>query len=129
MQRGDLKDMLASHEARSARQDWLDGEIASWTRTKSAREVLRLLREHDVPVGPINSARELATDAHIAARDMIVRLAGVPMPGVVPKLSRTPGVISHAGPALGAHTDEVLRDLAQCRDAEIDVLRNDGVVA
>ena len=51
---------------------------------------------------------------------MIVRLAAgfdraVPMAGVVPKLSRTPGAIRHVGPALGEHTDAVLRELAGLR--------------
>ena len=65
---------------------------------------------------------------------MVVRLAAgfeqpVPMAGVVPKLSRTPGAISAVGPELGAHTDEVLRDLAHCSDEEIAALRDGGVVA
>jgi formyl-CoA transferase/succinyl-CoA--D-citramalate CoA-transferase len=134
MQRPDLARDLASHEARSARQDALDDEIARWTATMSADELLVLLREHDVPVGLIFRAPDLAADPHIAAREMIVRLAAgfeapVPMAGVVPKLSRTPGTIRHPGPVLGAHTDEVLRDLAGLHPDEIAVLRDDGVVA
>jgi crotonobetainyl-CoA:carnitine CoA-transferase CaiB-like acyl-CoA transferase len=84
-------------------------------------------------VGPINRAPELATDPHIAAREMIVRLAAgfdkeVAMTGVVPKLSRTPGSIRHVGPALGAHTDEVLRELASATDDELVALRDAGVL-
>ncbi len=65
---------------------------------------------------------------------MIVRLAAgferdVPMTGVVPKFSRTPGAIRSVGPALGEHTDRVLRDLAGYDDAAIAALRDDGVVA
>jgi formyl-CoA transferase len=91
------------------------------------------LRAHDVPVGLINRAPDLATDPHITAREMIVRLAAgfgadIPMTGVVPKLSRTPGAIRSVGPALGQHTDEVLRDLAGCTAAEIAALRDGGVV-
>ncbi len=134
MQRPDLARDLATHEARAERQDALDHEIAQWTATMTADDLMALLRAHDVPVGPINRAPELATDPHIAARDMIVRLAAgferdVPMAGVVPKFSRTPGTIRTTGPALGAHTDAVLRELAQCSDAEIASLRHDGVVA
>jgi formyl-CoA transferase len=122
MQRPDLAE-LATHEARAEKQDWLDEQIAAWTRTLPADALIELLNQHDVPVGPINRAPELAADPHIAARDMIVRLAAgyekpVPMAGVVPKLSRTPGAIRHPGPSLGEHTEAVLRE-AGLSDDEI----------
>jgi len=134
MGRPDLARDLASHEARAAHQGPLDAEIAAWTRTLTADDLIARLRAHDVPVGPINRAADLATDPHIAARDMIVRLAAgfaadVPMTGVVPTFSRTPGRIRSVGPALGAHTDEVLRDIAHCTADEIAALRDAGVVA
>jgi formyl-CoA transferase len=134
MDRPDLARDLPTHEARAERQDPLDREIAAWTRTMTADDLIALLRRHDVPVGPINRAPDLATDPHIAAREMIVRLAAgfaddVAMTGVVPKLSRTPGAIRTVGPALGEHTDVVLRELAGCGDDEIATLRDGGVVA
>ncbi len=133
MRRPDLARDLLTHEARAAHQDELDAQIGQWTATMTADELIALLRAHDVPVGPINRAPELATDAHIAAREMVVRLAAgfdkdVAMTGVVPKLSRTPGSIRHVGPALGAHTDEVLRELAGATDDEIAALRDAGVL-
>jgi crotonobetainyl-CoA:carnitine CoA-transferase CaiB-like acyl-CoA transferase len=99
-----------------------------------ADDLIARLRAHDVPVGLINTAPDLLTDPHIAARDMIQRLAAgfaadVPMTGVVPKFSRTPGEIRTVGPALGEHTDAVLRDLARFSDEEIARLRDAGVVA
>jgi len=120
MERPDLAE-LVTHEARAAKQDWLDEQIAAWTRTLPADDLIALLNRHDVPVGPINRAPELATDSHIAARDMIVRLAAgyekpVPMAGVVPKLSRTPGAIRHPGPNLGEHTEAVLREAGLSAD-------------
>ncbi len=129
MQRPDLARDLATHEARAVRQNELDAEIAAWTRTLNADALIALLRAHDVPVGPINRAPDLAADSHIAARDMIVRLAAgferdVPMAGVVPRLTRTPGEIRHTGPALGEHADEVLRELAGCDEQELRTLRD-----
>jgi formyl-CoA transferase len=133
MGRPDLARDLASHEARAERQDWLDDEIAQWTRTLSADELIAVLQQHDVPVGLINRAPDLATDTHIAARNMIVRLAAagydgeIPMTNAVPKFSRTPASIRNTGPALGEHTDEVLRDLAGYSDDEIAALRDADV--
>ena len=133
MGRPDLARDLATHEARAERQDPLDEEIAAWTATMDADDLIALLRTHDVPVGLINTAADLQTDPHILGRDMIVRLAAgfagdVPMTGVVPKFSRTPGAIRSVGPALGEHTDAVLRELARCSDEEIARLRDSGVV-
>lgn len=126
MERPDLAE-LVTHEDRAEKQEWLDGQIAAWTRTLAADALIELLNRHDVPVGPINRAPELATDPHITAREMIVRLAAgyekpVPMAGVVPKFSRTPGAIRHVGPELGAHTEAVLRE-AGLSDEEIRRLR------
>jgi crotonobetainyl-CoA:carnitine CoA-transferase CaiB-like acyl-CoA transferase len=124
----------AEHTARGVRQAELDGELASWTARHAATDVVALLRAHAVPVGLINTASDIAVEDHIAAREMIVRLAAgferaVPMAGVVPKLSRTPGAIRSTGPELGEHTDAVLHELAALNAAEIAVLRGAGVVA
>jgi formyl-CoA transferase/succinyl-CoA--D-citramalate CoA-transferase len=123
----------AQHGARGANQVELDIEIAKWTATRPTADVLERLREHSVPVGLINTAPDIAADDHIAAREMIVRLAAgfersIPMAGVVPKLSRTPGAIRTTGPELGEHTDAVLRELIGMNAAEIARLRNSGVV-
>jgi formyl-CoA transferase/succinyl-CoA--D-citramalate CoA-transferase len=123
----------AKHAARGANQVELDAEIAHWTEQRPAEEVLAHLRENAIPVGLINTAADIAVDDHIAARDMIVRLAAgferaVPMAGVVPKLSRTPGSIRTVGPELGEHTDSVLRELAGMSESEIATLRAAGVL-
>jgi formyl-CoA transferase len=65
---------------------------------------------------------------------MVLRLAAgfdqpVPMAGVVPKLSRTPGTVRSVGPALGEHTDVVLRELAGLSDADLETLRAAAVIA
>jgi formyl-CoA transferase/succinyl-CoA--D-citramalate CoA-transferase len=124
----------AEHEARGARQLELDDEVARWTSSLPAAELLAVLERHSVPSGLIHAAPDLASDPQLAARDMVLRLAAgfdrpVPMAGVVPKLSRTPGTVRTVGPALGEHTDEVLRDVAGLTHEEITTLRAANVIA
>ncbi len=124
----------AEHEARGARQDELDDEIARWSEQHAADDLLMRLERHSVPCGLIHAAPDLAVDPQFMARDMVLRLAAgfdrpVPMAGVVPKLSRTPGSVRAVGPALGEHTDEILRDLAGFTDQTIQHLRVEGIVA
>lgn len=124
----------AEHEARGARQTELDDEIATWTAQHPADDLLAILERHSVPCGLIHAAPDLATDPQLAARDMVLRLAAgferpVPMAGIVPKLSRTPGSVRAVGPALGEHTTAVLQELAGLTTQTIDALRADGIVA
>jgi len=95
--------------------------------------VIRRLEEHDVPVGRIYTAADMVDDAHFLARDMVLRRTAaegweVPMTGVVPKFSRTPGGVASTGPRLGEHTAEVLGCLAAVSGDELQALRDSGVV-
>ena len=134
MERPDLAVPYATHAARADRQLELDGLVADWTRGLEAEDVLARLERHSVPSGLINTAPDLAGDSHIAARDMIIRLAAgfehaVPMAGIVPKFSRTPGAVRSVGPELGEHTDAVLRDVLGLDENAIAELHGSGVVA
>jgi formyl-CoA transferase len=78
------------------------------------------MEKAEVPAGRIYSAADIAADPHYAARGMIQSIVasdGEPLkvPGIVPKLSATPGAIRNAAPKLGEHTDEVLLDLGFSR--------------
>ncbi|MDN3499715.1 CoA transferase [Microbacterium sp. APC 3898] len=91
-----------THHARSDHMTELDQLIEEWTKTQKTTEVLELLAEKGVPSGLIYSAKDIVEDPHYAARDMIIKtehpvLGEFPMPGVVPKLSRTPGKVKHVG--------------------------------
>jgi crotonobetainyl-CoA:carnitine CoA-transferase CaiB-like acyl-CoA transferase len=122
----------ATHQSRGANSGTLDELIASWTSQYKSAELLTKLSEGGVPAGLINTAATILRDEHFLARDMIVwRQAGewnVPMNGVVPKFSRTPGSIREIGPELGAHTDAVLTALAGVDADELARLHEDGVV-
>ena len=69
-----------------------------------------------MPYSPIMSMADIFVEPHYRERDMIIdvpepTLGTLPQPGVVPKLSRTPGRVTHAGPPLGQDTEEILREL------------------
>jgi formyl-CoA transferase/succinyl-CoA--D-citramalate CoA-transferase len=122
-----------SHVGRGTAQGDLDEAIAAWTAQRPTTEVLDELTAAGVPSGRIYTARDIAGDPHFAARQMIIDvpepgLGGerVPMPGVVPKLSATPGWIERGAPLLGEHNDEVLSPLIAA--ATYTELRRDGVM-
>lgn len=124
---------FATHGARGAAMEELDGLIAEWTSTRKADEMLDLLHESGVPAGRIFRARDMLEDPHFAARQAIVRMAHpdfgeLPMHGVAPRLSSTPGRVRTLGPALGQHSTEVWRDLVGMDDAELETLRAAGVL-
>jgi crotonobetainyl-CoA:carnitine CoA-transferase CaiB-like acyl-CoA transferase len=133
--RPDLADdpALRSNDGRSAQATMLDAAIADWSGSRSIAEALATLEAAQVPAGRIYSVADIVADPHYQARDMILptELPGgtaVKMPGIVPKLSETPGEVRWSGPALGAHTDAVLADLGYDA-AAIAALRNTGAVA
>ena len=100
----------ATHAARGANERELDLVVGAWTRTRTATELLELMKHHSVPAGQVYTATEMVDDPHYLAREMVQRITsrqGVELPtlGVVPKFSRTPGSIRDSGPTLGEHTE------------------------
>jgi formyl-CoA transferase/succinyl-CoA--D-citramalate CoA-transferase len=123
----------ATHEGRGERQEHLDGEIAAWTATQPAAALLDALGAAGVPSGRIYTVADIAADPQYRAREMIVSvpeptLGGepVPMQGVVPKLSASPGAVRVGGPPLGADNDEIW--CAVIGRARLAALRADGVI-
>ena len=113
--REDLADdpSLADNAGRAKRGAELDAVFGKWTAKYDADDIVGTLNEARVPSGKIYSMADIARDAQYLARDMIrqVRLKdGTPLkvPGIVPKLSATPGDIDWSGPELGEHTATVL---------------------
>jgi formyl-CoA transferase len=124
---------LAANAGRVARVEELDAAIADWTRSRSVDEVLRVLDAAAVPAGRIYTVADIAADPHYAARGMLQEISlpdgdRLTVPGIVPKLSRTPGGQQRNAPALGQDTDAVMRELGLSEE-QIAALRQRGVIA
>lgn len=132
--RPDLADApeFAQNDGRAAQSDMLDAAISGWSSSLPIEDVLRALEQAEVPAGRIYNVADIVADPHYQAREMILDAelpggAQVKMPGIVPKLSETPGSVNWQGPALGQHTDSVLGALGLTA-ADIAQLKTDGVV-
>jgi len=131
--RADLADdpSLATNDGRVTRTAELDAVIAEWTSRHELDTVLEVLEKAEVPSGRIYSIADIVADLHYQARGMIEKHKlgdrDLLLPGVVPKLSRTPGSTRWVGPKLGEHTTEVLSDLGY-GPQDIAKLRAGGVV-
>ncbi|MER8324439.1 CaiB/BaiF CoA transferase family protein [Acinetobacter baumannii] len=120
------------NDGRAQQSDLLDAAIESWSRQHSIDEVLQQLEQAEVPSGRIYSVADMVNDPHFNARDMLLSTElpdgqVVKMPGIVPKLSETPGQVKWRGPELGEHTESVLKQYGYQAE-EIESLRVSGVV-
>ncbi|HEY2925706.1 CaiB/BaiF CoA transferase family protein [Piscinibacter sp.] len=107
---------LAGNAGRVARVAEIDAAIGAWTLPRTVSDVLAALNDAQVPAGRIYTARDIAEDPHYRARGMIERITtadglALDVPGIVPKLSATPGAITRRAPALGEDTEAVLREI------------------
>jgi formyl-CoA transferase len=104
---------LAQNDGRVKNVERIDIAIGEWAAKHSLDDALSALNEAKIPAGRIYDVADIAADPHYKAREMIVDATladGTPIqvPGIVPKLSETPGKIDSAAAKLGEHTDEVL---------------------
>ena len=118
----------AKHVARGENQAELDALIDAWAQTKSSAEVEALMEQNGVPCGPVNTAKELLEDPHVAARRAIVSvqdeiLGDVKMQSVFPRLSETPGNVRWTAREPGVDNDYVYRDILGYSAEQIAALR------
>jgi crotonobetainyl-CoA:carnitine CoA-transferase CaiB-like acyl-CoA transferase len=99
---GDRTD-LATFNGRIAAREEIDARMAEWCGARTLDEVLRAFEEAHAAAAPVYDMADIAADPHYAAREAIVDVDGIPMQGLVARLSATPGQIRWPGPALGAH--------------------------
>ncbi len=123
---------LADNTGRVARVEELDRTIGAWTAERSVDEVLQALEGASVPSGRIYTVADIAADPHYQARGMLQQVdlgdgSLLTVPGIVPKLSLTPGSHRRNAPTVGQDTDNVLREMGL--DAtQIQTLKDKGIV-
>lgn len=123
---------LANNAGRVARVAEIDAAIGAWTQTQTITTVMEALAAARVPAGRVYTAKDICEDPHYRARDMILTQTtrdgySVEVPGIVPKLSATPGTIRSSAPKLGDDTDAVLAGMGLSA-AQIAQLRTQGVI-
>ncbi|MBE3102930.1 MAG: CoA transferase [Bacilli bacterium] len=133
--REDLSDdpTFSSNQGRSDNVKFIDAAIEEWTKKHPLKEAQRILDEVSVPVGPIYSIKEIVEDEQYQAREMLQQIElpdgkKVLVPGVVPKLSETPGEIKWSGPSLGEHNEEIYTEFMNFSYEEFKKLKEQGVV-
>jgi crotonobetainyl-CoA:carnitine CoA-transferase CaiB-like acyl-CoA transferase len=124
--------ILTHNAGRSTRQEWLDLQIADWTQRHTLAECQQVMDEAGVPAGPIYSIADIAADPHYQERGMLeaVMTPSGPLrvPGIVPKLSGTPGRTEWVGPPLGAHNLEVYTTMLGITPDELATLQAKKVI-
>jgi len=133
--RADLADdpAMTDNAGRVKRVEEIDAAIGAWTSKFNVTEVLAVLDQAAVPAGRIYTVEDIAADPHYLARGMLAEVSMsdgslLQVPGMVPKLSRTPGQHRRNAPSLGQDTDAVLLDLGITAD-QISEMRKRGIVA
>lgn len=123
---------LAHNDGRVARTEEIEQAIGGWVAAHDLEHVLEVLERAEVPSGKIYDIADIARDPHYAARGMIQQFrlkdgTMLKLPGIVPKLTETPGEVRWIGPELGEHTAEVLSALGYDEESQRG-LRQRGVI-
>ena len=122
---------LENNDGRVKRVAELDHAIGEWAKTVSTDKALEILDSVAVPAGRIYTVADIANDPHYKARENIQSIqmrdgSTLDVPGVIPKLSRTPGTIKSLAPDIGQNTDEILRSIG-LSDLQVASLKERGV--
>ncbi len=123
--------LLENNDGRVKRVVELDQAIGEWAKTLSTTKVLEVLDSVAVPAGRIYTVADIASDPHYKARENIQTIqmkdgSKVDVPGVIPKLSRTPGSIKTLAPDIGQNTDEILKSIG-LTDDQVASLKERGI--
>ncbi|GAC1615530.1 MAG: CoA transferase [Ktedonobacteraceae bacterium] len=124
-----------NNQSRIAHNNELDEIIADWTMQHTLAEAKDILDRAGIPAGLVMSIADIAADPQYQVRDMIVRVADkrlpggeVVMPGIIPRLTETPGTIQHSGGEMGEANHAIYHDLLGMSEDEIQQLQAKGVI-
>ena len=118
---------FVTNEDRVENADAIDEIIEEWTRQYPTDEVIEVMDEQEAIVGPINDIEDIFNDEQFRARENIVEVededvGSLKTPNAVPKFSRTPGDVSHAGPRHGEQTEDVFRERLEHSEEKLEEL-------
>jgi crotonobetainyl-CoA:carnitine CoA-transferase CaiB-like acyl-CoA transferase len=123
---------MADNSGRVQHEAEIDAALADWCLKHNSGEIIAMLEEARVPVGPIYNVADMLEDPHFQARGLFeqVEINGQPLkiPAIVPRLERTPGGTEWPGPELGEHTESVLSETLGMDSNAIAELRAKGIV-
>lgn len=125
--------LASNQKERIKYREEIDALVTAWTRTKSAEEIVTLLKSVEVPCVRVPTFDEVCNDPQLKNREMIIDVeqtvsGKVKVPGSIFKLSRTPGDVSSPAPYLGEHNSEVYSDMLGYSEQEIADLANNGII-
>lgn len=134
MQREDLvgDQRFLTNDLRVKHVDYIERIIRDWVKRYTLEECLQQLNQNGIPAGAIYNIEDIMEDPHYQVRDMILELehpeiGNLKMPGIVPKLSETPGSVRWIGPKLGEHNAEVFKEIGLTEE-QLAKLHEKGII-
>jgi crotonobetainyl-CoA:carnitine CoA-transferase CaiB-like acyl-CoA transferase len=120
------KNLLENHEA-------IHHIVGDWVGSLPIAECQAILDSHGVPACRVYATSDIVHDVHYAAREQVIEVESfdhgpVLQPGIVPRLTDTPGTIRHRAPMLGEHNDEIFRDLLGLTTGELEELQRHRII-
>lgn len=130
MERPDLggEQGFGEQRKRLSNRKTVDKLVAAWTGSLTRDEIMARCLAHEVPCGPLNTVADIFADPHVQARGNLETVEGLVVPGVVPRLSDTPGRIETLGPALGSASEAILKNLLGLSEEEVSALKENGAI-
>ncbi len=113
--------------------DAIDEIVGKWVVEHTLEEVVEILRDNEVPVGPVYDIRDIIKDPHAKAREMVIESPDgdretLLMEGIFPKMGLTPGAVRHAGKRMGADNDEIYLGRLGISKEEAEELSEEGII-